>query len=242
MRLRHAAIITTVLVLVAGFAMISPLFLRMDKAESRQRVMLSFSVSESGNALEWCQNLSSVLNSYEIGATVFVVGKVAEQYPQVVSCFGDRVDVGSQTYSNIALTSISDYSLKLREVEEGKAAVDNAGNLYSRAFRAPFGATDQDIYSLLNRNGIVADFSYPNQYNLYRNGQFVRYDAAVYEGRDYSADFFSTLTDISTPIIIFFDNTCPISDIETFISGLDKGRLEFVNASELAEFTLTDRR
>ena len=242
MRLRHAAIIITVLVVVAGFAMISPLFLRLDKAETKQRVMLSFSVLESNNAPEWCKDLSSTLNSYNIGATVFIVGKVVEQYPQIVSYFGDNVDVGSQTHNNLDLTNIPDYSLKLQEIKEGKTAVDNAGNLYSGVFRAPFGATDQDIYSLLSRSGILADFSYDNQYNLYQNGQFVRYDAAVYEGRDYSPDFFSTLPDISTPIIIVFDNTCPVSDIETFISSIKKTNLKFVNASELAGFTLTDRR
>jgi len=242
LRLRHAAIIATVLVIVAGFAMISPLFLRPDRTEPKQRVMLSFSVSESNDAPQWCKNLSSILNNYNIGATVFVVGKVAEQYPQVVSYFGDRVDIGSQTYNNIDLTSIPDYSLKLQEVEEGKTAVDNAGNFYSRVFRAPFGATDQDIYSLLSRSGIMADFSYDNQYNLYQNGQFVRYDAAVYEGRDYSPDFFLTLPNIPKPLIIVFDNTYPISSIESFISGLKKGHLEFVNASQLAGFTLTDRR
>ena len=242
MRLKRAGLIVTVLVIVAGFAMISPLFLRLDRAEPKQKVMLSFSVSESNDALEWCKNLSSILNSYNIGATVFVVGKVTEQYPQIISCFSDKVDIGSQTYNNIDLTSIPDYSLKLQEVQEGKTAVDNAGNFYSKAFRAPSGATDQDIYSLLSRSGIMADFSYDNQYNLYQNGQFEKYDAAVYEGRDYSPDFFSTLTDISTPIIIIFDNTCPTSSIETLISRLKKSHLEFVNASELAGFTLTDRR
>jgi peptidoglycan/xylan/chitin deacetylase (PgdA/CDA1 family) len=242
LRLKHAAILTTVLVLVAGFAMISPLFLRLDRAEPKQKVMLSFSVSESDDVVEWCKALSSILNGYNVGATVFIVGEVAEQYPQIVSCFGDKVDVGSQTYDNIDLTSIADYSLKLEEVKEGKIAVDGAGNLYSRVFRAPFGATDQDIYSLLSRSGILADFSYDNQYNLYEDGQFVRHNAAVYEGRDYSPDFFLTLPNISEPLIIVFDSTCPISSIESFISELKKGRLEFVNASQLAGFTLTSRR
>ena len=242
MRLKHAAIITTGLVLVAGFAMISPLFLKLDRAEPTQKVMLSFSVSESDDVVEWCKDLSSILNGYNIDATVFIVGEVAEQYPQIVSYFGDKVDIGSQTYNNIDLTSIPDYSLKLQEVQEGKTAVDNAGNLYSGVFRAPLGATDQDIYSLLSRSGIMADFSYDSQYNLYQNGQFVRYEAAVYEGRDYSPDYFSTLPNISKPLIIIFDSTYPISGIETFISTLKKGHLEFVNASELAGFTLTDRR
>jgi len=242
LRLKHAAIIATGLVLVAGFAMISPFFLRGGKTEPEQRVMLSFGVSESNNVVEWCKNLSSILDSYNIGATVFVVGKIAEQYPQIVSYFGDKVDVGSQTYNNLDLTSIPDYSLKLQEVQEGKTAVDNAGNIYSRVFRAPFGATDQDIYSLLSRSGILADFSYNDQYNVYQNGQFVRYDAAVYEGRDLSTDFSLTISNISKPLIIEFDNTCPISIVETLIFWLKKDHLEFVNASQLAGFTLTDRR
>lgn len=242
MRLKHLAIIITVLVIVAGFAMISPLFLRPSKSAPQPRVMLSFSVLESSNATEWCQDLSSILNSYNIGATVFIVGKVAEQYPQIVSCFSDKVDIGSQTYNHLDLTSIPDYSLKLQEVKEGKTAVDDSGNLNSAIFRAPFGATDRDIYSLLSRSGILADFSYSNQYNLYQNGQFVRYDAAVYQGRDYSPDFFLKLPDISKPIILVFDNDYPVSDIATFISSLKKTNLQFVNASELAGFTLTDRR
>ena len=94
MKLKHAAIIATTLVLLAGFAMISPLYLRAGKTEPPQRLMLGISVSEYGDAVEWCQELSSVLNRHNIGATVFVDGKVADRYPQIVSSFGDKVDVG----------------------------------------------------------------------------------------------------------------------------------------------------
>jgi peptidoglycan/xylan/chitin deacetylase (PgdA/CDA1 family) len=245
LRLRHVALIVTVLVIVAAFAMISPLFLRQGSTEPGQKVMLSFSVSESDDVVEWCKDLSSILNGYNMGATVFIVGEVAEEYPQVVSYFGDKVDVGSQTYDNIALTSIADYSLKLEEVKDGKTAVDNAGNLSSKVFRAPLRATDQDIYSLLSRSGILADFSYDDRYNLYQDGLFVRYDAAVYEGRDHSPDFFLTLAalpDVSKPLIIDFDNTCPISSIKALLSSLRKGHFEFVNASQLTGLALTDRR
>lgn len=241
MKLKHAAIIITALVIVAGFAMISPLFFQPDEAEPKQRVMLSFSVSESADVMDWCQSLSSLLNTYDIGASVFIVGKVAEQYPQVVPYFGNKVDIGSQTYSNFNLTNIPDYSVKLQEVKEGKTAVDNAGNLYSRIFRAPSGATDEDIYSLLSRSGILADFSYENQYNVYRDGQFVKYDAVVYMARDYSLDFFSTLPQTTKPVIIFFDNSYSIPDIEVLISRLKKANVEFVNASGLTGLTLTTR-
>lgn len=241
MRLKHVAIGTTVLVVAAGLAMISPLFFRPGNVEPRQKVMLSFSVSESPDVLQWCEELSSLLNTYNIGATVFVVGKVAEQHPQAVLCFGDKVDVGSQTYSNVDLTEIADYSVKLREVKEGKVAVDSAGELYTRVFRAPFGATDQDIYSLLSRSGIVADFSYENQYNIYQDGKFVKYNAITYMAQDCSPGFFSTLAYTTKPMIIFFDNSHSISDVEIVISRLEDANVEFVNASELTGLTLTIR-
>ncbi|MBI2852276.1 MAG: polysaccharide deacetylase family protein [Chloroflexi bacterium] len=241
MKIKVAATIATVIVIVAGFAVISPLFLRVSNPEPKQTVMLIFSISESADAFEWSNSLSSLLKSHDMGASVFIVGKVAQEYPQIVSHFGKKVDVGSQTYSNLALTSISDYSLRLQEVKRGKTAVDNAGNLRSGIFRAPFDATDQDIYSLLSRSGILADFSYQGQYNLYENGQFVRYEAVVYQGASQAADFFLTLPKSAVPIIIVFDNTYPISSLKSFLTIMKKGDFEFVNATELAGFTLTGR-
>ena len=191
MKLRRAAIIATVLVIVAGFAMISPLFLRSDKTEAKQRVMLMFNISEPAGAVLWSNSLSSLLKSYDIGASVFIVGRVAQEYPQVISSFDRKVDVGSQTYSNTELNSISDYSLKLLEVKNGKTAVDKAGGLVSKLFHAPANATDQDIYSILSRSGILADFSYQGQYNIYKQGQFVKYEASVYDGSDISPDYVS---------------------------------------------------
>ena len=48
--------VATVLVLIVGFAMISPLFLRADKMQPKQKIMLSISIKESDNTVEWCQN------------------------------------------------------------------------------------------------------------------------------------------------------------------------------------------
>lgn len=239
--MKVVATIITAIVIVAGFAIISPMFSRPGGAETKTRVMLSFSVSEPEGALEWAKSLSSILDAYNIGAVVFITGEVVEQHPEIVSYFGDKVDIGSRTYSNLDLTKITDYSLKLEEVEEGKKTVDNAGNLYSRAFRAPFGATDRDIYSLLSRCGIMADFSYENQYNVYQDDQFVRYDATVYGGSDYSPEFFLTLTDIDEPLIITFDDTDSIPSIQTFLSEFKMDNFQIVNASKLTGLTLTIR-
>jgi hypothetical protein len=222
--------------------MISPLFITPSKVDAKQIVMVTFSIQESDDIVGWSKDLSSILNTYNMPATVFVVGKLAEQHPEAVLCFGDSVDIGSQTYGNTNLTSIPDYSLKLEEVEKGKLAVDIAGHLASKSFRAPYGATDQDIYSLLSRSGILADFSYKNQYNVYKNGQFIKFDAIVLEGRDHPPDFYIGQGATSgPPLIINFDNTYSTSEIESYLSRLKTGDFEFVNASELVGFTLTNR-
>lgn len=241
MKIKQAALIATVLVIITGFTLISPIFFRARDNDSGQRVMLIFNVSQSAGAQEWCLSLSSLLEKYNIGASVFFTGKIAEQYPRCVSEFSDRVDIGSATYSRVDLTGIPDYAIKLQEVQQGKAVVDAAGNLFSGVFKAPFGATDQDIYSLLSRSGILADFSYKNQYNVYQNGQFIKYNASVYEGRDYPPDFFSQLPRTDNPLIIVFDNTYPVSGIEDFLSGLKIDKIKFLNASELTGLTLTGR-
>jgi peptidoglycan/xylan/chitin deacetylase (PgdA/CDA1 family) len=230
-----------VLVIVIGLAMISPLYLRPSQVQTQQRVMLTFDVLESTGAVEWCKGLSSTLNTYNLPATVFIVGKIAEQYPQTVLSFSNSVDIGSETYNYTNLTTIADYTLKLQEVKDGKVAVDNAGHLDSKVFRAPYGATDLDIYSLLSRSGILADFSYKNQYNVYLNGQFIRFDATTYEGQDYPPGYFLTLDKTSLPLIINFNNTNSISSIESYLSKLKTGDFGFVNGSELVGMTLTTR-
>lgn len=241
MKLKHAAIVATVIVLVGGFALISPLFLHALKGKPQQGVMFAFIISDSKNAVEESRSISGVLGKRNLKASVFIPGEIAERHPEIISFFGDKADIGSQTYSNINLTTITDYSLKLQEVDRGKRAVDTAGSLNSMLFHAPSGATDQDIYSLLSRSGIFADFSYENQFNVYRNGQFEKYQAVTFMARNYSPNFFSTVSRISGPVIIYFQGDYPANDLETIISTLERQKVKFLTASDLAGFPLTIR-
>ena len=217
------------------------MFLRTPTPEIKEKIMLSFSVVESANVSEWCKNLATILKKYDVSATVFFVGKVAEQNPDGVNYFSNKVDIGSQTYSNVDLTSISDYSVQLEEVKKGKMVIDEIGNLYSRVFKAPYGVTDQNIYSLLSRCDIIGDFSYKNHYNIFTDGQFIHYDATVYNGTSYSPEFFLKLPKTVQPIIITFESTCSLTYIEFFVSQLQIGNITFVNASDISGSNLTIR-
>jgi len=241
MKFIHVATISTTTIIVLGIILISPVFFRTPTPEIQKKVMLSFSVVESANVSEWCQNLSSILKKYDVSATVFFVGKVAEKNQDSITYFSNKIDIGSQTYSNVDLASISDYSVQLEEVKKGKMVIDETGKLYSRSFKAPYGTTDQNIYSLLSRSDIIGDFSYENHYNLFVNEQFIRYDAAVYDGISYSPEFFLKLPKAVQPIIITFESPCSLIYIESLISQLQTGNITFVNASDISGYNLTVR-
>lgn len=241
MKLVHLAAISTSIVVVLGIAMVLPAFTRTPYYTPPLLVMLSFSVVDDTNIPDWCNDLSSVFKKYGIKATVFFTGKVADKHPECVTVFANNIDIGSQTYSYVDLTEIPDYTIQLEEVRNGKQAVDYAGKLYSRVFKAPYGSTDDNIYSLLSRSDIVADFSYDDQYNKYYNDHFIWFDLAVYEGNNHSADFFHTLEVAETPAVINFDNSTPVEQIDRFISELKSGNVRFVNASEITGIELTVR-
>jgi peptidoglycan/xylan/chitin deacetylase (PgdA/CDA1 family) len=234
MKIAQVGAISTTIVILLGVVMVIPPYIQASKPPLV--VLLSFSIVDDKNVPQWCQGLSSILKNNNIKATVFVTGKVAERYPECVSVFSG-MDVGSQTYSYTNLLSIKEYSTQLDEITNGKLAVDDAGNIDSKIFRAPYGSTDENIYSLLNRSGILADFSYNNQYNKYYNGEFIKFDLTAYNGTSHSVDFFRVLP-VDKPIMINFDNTVPIGKIDDFVSHLKSRQILFVDASELTEINL----
>ncbi len=240
MKILYAATISTFLVLIFGLAIILPTFTRPSKPKSPRSVMLSFSVVEIGNPSEWCINLSRVLEKHGVRASIFFAGSVADQHPRCLQLFNNSIDIGSQTYDYVDLTAIDDYSQQLEEIVRGKQAIDQAGNITSRLFRAPFGSTDQNIYSLLNRANITADFSYPHQYNVFLEGKFIKFRALTCDSPGISPEDIVSLA-TADPIIYEFSNTLTVEYIEDCITKLVANSVQFVNASDLAGFNLTER-
>lgn len=235
MKIVQVGSISTGLVIILGIAMVVPAFMQSNHP---LLVLLSFNITDEANIPQWCNDLSSILNKHNVKATLFVTGKIADDHPECVSVFSNKIDIGSQTYDYVSLTSINNYSEQLREIKNGKAAIDNAGKLDSRLFKAPHGDTDDNIYSLLSSSGILADFSYDNQYNKYYQNQFIKFDSIAYDGTYHSPDFFKSLP-ITNPAIINFDNTTPVEKIDDFITHLKSSNIRFVSASELTGIDLT---
>lgn len=235
------ALATGITICIGVVIAIGPSLVHTFEHNQAPPVMLSFSVSGGQNIPQWCTDLSSILAKHNVKATVFVTGKVADEHPECVAAFAavSSVDIGSQTYSYVSLPSLDDYLDAQDEVRQGKLAVDRAGQIDSRLFRAPYGATDQNIYSLLSGAGIEADFSYVSQYNKYEGGRFVRYDLVSCDC--YSPEKVQSVFDLRSPIMIEMDNNSPASEIEGIIVALKDADMRLTNASELTGLDLTAR-
>jgi len=246
MKLAHLGAIATTLTIAIGVILaVGPAYMHTLERDKPPPVMLSFSVVDGQNddIPQWCKDLSSILARHNVKATVFVTGKVAEQNPSCVTALAaySGIDIGSQTYSYVALPSLKDYAQALDEVKHGKDAVDRAGNINSRIFKAPYGATDQNIYSLLSSSGISADFSYSSQYNKFEGGQFVKYNLVSCDNCNGSPDRVRQLMDMHSPVMIDIDNTAKTSEIESLVVALKDHNVNLVNASGLTGLDLTVR-
>ena len=254
MQVTHIGMITTGIVVVLSVATIVPAFTQQN-AKPSVPVMLVFDINEDDEGPDlpaWCTDLSTSLDNRNVRATVFMAGQVADKYPQCVAAFSAGkhddtvIDVGSKTYSYVALTSIPDYTQALDEVKKGKDAIDRAGEIDSRLFRAPYGSTDQNIYSILSRSGIVADFSYGDHYNSYLDGNFVRFNMTSYEGAKAGPDPLLSLQSQEPVMVLFDNNSSPVSEIDRFIDRAITGQHQqydpkFVSASDLVQMQLTGR-
>ncbi|MGD0804533.1 MAG: polysaccharide deacetylase family protein [Candidatus Bathyarchaeia archaeon] len=243
MKLSQAGAISTTIVIVLGILMVAPIFARTALKSEPLQVVLLFSVQDMANSTTWCSEVGSFLRSRNIAATVFFTGNVVDSSnSSIISEFGGVVDVGSMTYDYVNLNSILDYSEQLQQIAEGKMAVDAEGNVTSRVFMAPYGSVNSDIYSLLNRSNITADFSYSDHYNKFVGGQFIRMDLQVYDYDRHNPEYYLSITDKREPVAIRISDSVPPGQVEAFISQLASGNVRFISASELTGLELTTRR
>lgn len=246
MKLAQLGAISTGVLIVIGITLIAPAFLRNGTGiDPGVSILLSFDILDNDNAAEWCAGLASLLDKHKTKAAVFISGKTAQANPGCVTSFSSDVDIGSRTYSYVDLVAI-DYRIALDEVWTGKVAVDEAGKINSKLFKAPYSSTDQNIYSLLSRSGILADFSYIGQYNKLENDQFVKYSLTSFAGDKDQKQFFSLISNqtLVTSIAVNFDSSMQLARIDEFITRLQavqNERIHIVNASDLTGINLTIR-
>ena len=236
MKLVHLGAISTSIVLILGMAMVIPAFIFPTTAESdKLKVLVQIEILEGGDLNSWCTELNKKLNQEQIKSVVFLTGKIAQSHPEcVINVNG--VDVGSQGYRYHDITHMSDYLQQLSEIQKGKQIIDNVGGFKSKIYKAPYGSTDDNIYSLLSRSEIEADFSQEQQYNLFINGQFLKFELQTLETPD------EINSEEDYEIVSFsFTNQDSVESIFQTIDEIKHYNIQFVNPSDLANKPLMMR-
>jgi len=233
-----------------GILLLVPSLLRSPSTLTPTPILLFFDII-SGNLddSKWCNSLSELLKEKNIKASVFLTGQIVEKNPRCASDFTNNlknIDIGSSTYNYVDLASNIDYSKALDEVRLGKSEIINASNVNSSLFKAPYGSTNDNIYSLLHRNGITADFSYPNQYNLFEKNQFVKYKLNSFIVNSTSIPkLMEEIKEIkeNDPIAIEINDTISVDTVNEIISQLDSLGKDFVfsNPSTLTGTELSSK-
>ncbi len=235
MKLVHIGIISTSLVIIAGISLVAPALI-IPNMPVTHTILLSFEIKNTDNLPEWCNDLAARVKKEDLKGVIFIPGEIAREFPECVNLFGKNFDIGSSTIRYTSLESQLDYQNQLDVIKNGKYLLDKAGNLDSKIFKAPYGYTDQNIYSLLTKSGIIADFSYDKQYNYYQNGQFIKYNL-----QEISKDSKIDNADKTTPLLINFDNTDSIESIFESIDLIKKQNVVFKSPSEVVGNQLTVR-
>jgi hypothetical protein len=235
------AIITTIIIVV-GIALLYPALKIGNNQNQIGLVLVTFNIVNSSNLPDWCNVLSEYLQKNNIHSTIFMTGIMADNYPSCASVFNGNTDIGSMSYDYKKITSISSYTDQLNQILKGKQSIDSQGKLNSTVFRAPYGSVDENIYSLLSRSHILADFSYDNHYNIYTDGL---------SGKTFYWFPSKTITNLSdikysnmnskVPLVINFHNYDSLDYIAKVINMTSKYSHRYVSASELTSMELTNR-
>ncbi len=236
MKLVYLGAISTSIVLIAGMAMVIPAFIFSTPHESEKiKLLVQIEIKEDKNLPIWCLDFLERLEKNPIKTTVFLTGKVAESHPECI-ILSDNVDIGSQSFQYENIPKILDYQQQLSQVQKGKRMIESSSGIDSKLFKAPYGATDQNIYSLLSRSGIVADFSSKEQYNLFIDGQFIKFDLQTVENVKELENI-----DATNLVTFSFSNSDSVDSIFSIIDETQKHNVEFVNPSDLYGEKLTIR-
>jgi len=238
MKLIFGAVIATAAVIILGVLIVIPSFF---PSENHVNVMLVFNIYDGPNLDNWCGNISDFLASENLIGTIFISGDLAKKNPSCVTSFSKEFDVGSQTYSFTPLTQISDYVIQLEEVKKGRDSINEVGNFDSKLFKAPHGETDESIYSLLSSNGILADFSYQNQYNKFYDNKFLKFDILTLNSQEISSNSLQAIESSTIPVQIEFDSSMSVEEIQKMILQIKSLNVDFVTASEITKIDLTRR-
>ena len=121
------------------------------KKTEEKVVALTFDYGPDGDSTE---RVLDVLGKYGVHATFFLIGKKAEQYPELVRRMVEEGHtIGMHTYSHSPFFPLWNSRKVKAEIEENREALYRITGRRVRLFRPPFGVTNPIIGKVLKQSG-----------------------------------------------------------------------------------------
>lgn len=143
----------------------------LEELENKKVIMLTF---DDGPSPTTTTLFLDELQKRDAKVTFFVVGNVAEKYPEIIKrAYDEGHTVASHTYNHPELTKISDQAIEDELNKTNQLLLDILG-IENRYTRPPYGSTNSHVFDLSNQSFILwnidpRDWQYRNSDTVYQN-------------------------------------------------------------------------
>ena len=113
------------------------------------------------NTFKGVENLESILKifkKYNVSATLFVTGKVLEQYQNLIKKLDKNYEIACHNYLHIPLNNL-DFLERKKQLEKFRKIYQNILKKAPKGFRAPRNIIDNEQFKILQKYGFVYDSS-----------------------------------------------------------------------------------
>lgn len=118
-------------------------------SKQQKNIALTF---DDGPHPQYTTEILDLLNEYNIKATFFVLGKFAEQYPDIVKRqASEGHEIGNHTYSHINVKRVSKEKFE-EEFNKTNEIIFSLTGIESQTFRPPYGFCDEKSTSITDKN------------------------------------------------------------------------------------------
>ncbi|MGE7092481.1 polysaccharide deacetylase family protein [Lysinibacillus sp. NPDC048646] len=119
---------------------------------AKKRVALTF---DDGPDARVTPQILAILKKYDVKATFFMVGKNVSRNPATVEkVYADGHEIGNHTWNHPKLTTLTKVNVK-QEVDRTSNAIYAAIGQYPTVFRPPYGATSEQVRSVMSIPSIL---------------------------------------------------------------------------------------
>lgn len=192
--------------------------------ENKKVVALTF---DDGPHPIYTEQILDILDEYDVKATFFVLGMLAETYPHVIERqWAEGHEIGNHTYSHIDAKKASREKL-LEEYKKTQDIIYSITKHKPKIFRPPYGSFDNKVIEMIEKDNAVVVLWSANQ------------DSKDWKNPEVNEIVTNTLSHIENGDIILFhdyvyyDESHTVEALKEIIPELKNRGYEFVTLSQL---------